>query len=206
VLKRPFVNQNLFHNALYANASRQCLESEQVIFGGFDIAPVGGSSHPDTRTSLYASLLSISAEQHVEYQGDPMSAVYLPVFSSFQTSRTPVAVLIAFINWAAYFKNVLPPNVKGIVVVLDNHCNEPFTYQIDGEDVKIVGRGDLHARRFDAHERTADFSQNLNIADGTKVRVVVSHLTFPRAVYSAFDFSQHCSLARAISLFSTVCS
>lgn len=170
VLKRPFVNQNLLHNNLYASGARECLESEKVIFGGFDTAPAGPASHPNTKTSLYASLLSIAAEKNVEYHGDPMSTVYIPVFSSFETSRVPVAVLFAIINWASYFENVLPPNVKGMIAVIDNNCDPPFTYQIDGEKVQKMGPGDLHEDKFENYERGTDFLAHLNIADGTKVR------------------------------------
>lgn len=169
MLKRPFVNQNLFHNSLYADGARACLESAEVGFGGFDTAPAGSANHPNSKTSFYASLLSITAEKEVEYEGDPMSNVYLPVFNSFETGRRTVAVLTALVNWGAYFENILPPNVKGILVVLDNGCDEPYTYQINGEEVKRLGPGDLHSGRFSEFKREADFLSHLNIADGTKV-------------------------------------
>ena len=168
VLKRPFINQNLFHNHMFAKAARTCLETETVVIGGFDRAPAGDSSHPDSLTSFYASLLSIAAEDFVQYQGDPFSQVYLPVFSSFRTTRAPVAVMMAVLHWAAYFKNVLPPNVQGIIAVLDNSCDESFTYMINGEEVNPIGPGDQHERRFDYLQKHASFAENLNIADGTK--------------------------------------
>jgi len=169
VLKRPFVNQNLFHNSRHVVGARACLESGEASIGGFDTRPAGSANHPNSKTSLYASLLSITAQKEVEYEGDPMSNVYLPVFNSFETERRTVAVLTALVNWGAYFENILPPNVQGIVVVLDNGCDEPYTYQINGEEVKRVGPGDLHDDKFSGFKREADFLSQLNIADGTKV-------------------------------------
>jgi len=176
VLKRPFVNQNLFRNNLYRAGSRACLESGELQFGGFDMAPPGSSSHLNPKTSLYASLLSIAAKEDVEYQGDPMSAVFLPVFSSFETARTPVAVLMAIIHWGTYFENILPVGVRGIVAVLSNGCDEPFTYQINEEQVEILGSGDLHDVSFNSHEKVQNFTSHLNIADGTKVCCLLTML------------------------------
>ena len=104
----------------------------------------------------------------MQYQGDPMSNVYMPIFSSFQEDRVPVAVLISTFNWAVFWKNVLPPTNKGVVVVLDNGCDEAFTYEVVGENVTLLGAGDLHDNKFDYLRLDANFSKNLNIADGTK--------------------------------------
>lgn len=169
VLKRPFINQNLLRNPLYAQNAQKCLESEKVVIGDFHAVDPGSISHPDNMTSFYATLLSIAAQKNVDYKGDPMSNVFVPVFSSFETDRRPVAVLLAVIHWAAFLKNVLPPNVQGVVAVLDNGCDTPFTYQIDGENVHVVGPGDLHDSSFDGEVVSASFlDHSLNIADGTK--------------------------------------
>jgi len=143
VLQRAFVNQNIFRKNPYFEGSHasDCLETGEVIIGGFKTAPVGGSAHSDPLTSFYASLLSIDAEKNVEYQGDPMSNVFMPIFNSFQPDRTPVAVLISTFTWASFWKNVLPPTNQGVIVVLDNGCDESFTYEINGEDVVLVGAG-----------------------------------------------------------------
>ena len=169
MLKRPFVNQNLFRNRLYSEGTRACLESGEAGIGGFEIAAPGSAAHPNPNTSLFAALLSIKAVKDVDYQGDPMSNVYLPVFSSFETERKTVAVLTALVNWGTYFEDILPYNIRGIVAVLDNGCDEPFTYQIDGQVVQRLGPGDLHNTAFSSYKKETDFLSHLNIADGTKV-------------------------------------
>lgn len=143
ILQRAFVNQNIFRENPYFEGSHafECLESGQVIIGGFKTAPVGNSSHSNALTSFFASLLSIDAEKNVEYQGDPMSNVFMPIFSSFQPDRKTVAVLTSTFNWASFWKNVLPPTNEGVVVVLDNGCDESFTYEVNGEDVVLIGPG-----------------------------------------------------------------
>ena len=169
MLKRPFVNQNLFRNSLYAEGARACFDSGEAEIGRLEIAPPGSAAHPNPSTSLFASLLSINEARDVDYQGDPMSNVYLPVFSSFETERKTVAVLTALVNWGTYFEDILPANIKGLVVVLDNGCDEPYSYQIDGQEVQRLGPGDLHPKEFSIFKKETNFLSHLNIADGTKV-------------------------------------
>ena len=168
-----WVNQNLFRNNMLSSGAQRCLNTQAVVIGGIDVAPAGNSSHPDRITAFYSSLLSVAAQKHVTYRGDPMSTVYLPVFSSFEPTRRPVAVMIAIINWASYFQNVLPPstgskNFRGVVIVLENECDGSYTYEISGEDVYPLGPGDQHNPKFAHLQKTASFQGLLNIADGTK--------------------------------------
>jgi hypothetical protein len=103
-------------------------------------------------TSPFAFKLSFSAKKSIHYNGDPMSSVYFPVFDSFDSDSAPVAVIVAVLNWATYFKNTLPPNSEGVVVVLENECDGPFTYFITYEEVEYLGKGDLHNERYDPME------------------------------------------------------
>jgi hypothetical protein len=103
-------------------------------------------------TSFLAYILSFAAKKSVHYNGDPMSSVYFPVFDSFDDDSEPVAVIVAVLNWATYFKNTLPPNSDGVVVVLENDCDGPFTYFITHAEVEYLGKGDLHNEKYDAME------------------------------------------------------
>jgi class 3 adenylate cyclase len=168
------VNENLFRSPGIALAAKACLEEEAVVLGGFDSAPTGNASHPNSKTSLYAAMLSIAAKKTVNYNGGPMTNVFLPVFDSFKdgdtsTKRTAKAVILAVIHWASYFKEILPPNVHGLVLVLDNGCDGPYTYRIDGLHVMGIGFGDHHRSKFDDMERSTSLSKGLQIAAGTRL-------------------------------------
>jgi hypothetical protein len=80
-------------------------------------------------------------ESNVEYTGEPVADVFLPVFNTFSPDRVPVAVMWVIIKWASYFDQLLPPNILGITVVLENSCDEAFTYEINGGDVVPIGSG-----------------------------------------------------------------
>jgi class 3 adenylate cyclase len=168
------VNENIFRSHTAASASKSCLKEEAVVLGGFETAPAGDTSHPNRYTSLYASMLSIAAKKAEAYDGSPMTNVFLPVFDSFKdgdtsTKRHPVAVMMAVIHWASYFKEILPPNVRGLVLVLDNGCGGTFTYRIDGLEVISIGAGDHHRSKFDDMVKSTSLSEGLQIAAGTRL-------------------------------------
>jgi class 3 adenylate cyclase len=66
------------------------------------------------------------------------------------------------IYWRLHLEQVLPPNAKGIIVVLENNVNQSFTYQLDGPDVTYLGEGDLHDEAFDHMQVSADVSKFLS--------------------------------------------
>jgi len=61
----------------------------------------------------------------------------------------------------------LPDTAQGVVVVLENGCDTPFTYQINGREVEPLGHGDLHDAAFDDKMLYASFRNVTSISDGT---------------------------------------
>eukprot|EP00934_Nitzschia_sp_Nitz4_P000162 Nitzschia sp. Nitz4//scaffold354_size22159//7331//12950//NITZ4_008577-RA/size22159-processed-gene-0.17-mRNA-1//-1//CDS//3329548932//162//frame0 len=76
-----------------------------------------------------------------EYEYGPVSDLYVPVFDSFEDNTFIVAELTAYLYWQVYFEDILSEDDKGIDVVLENTCNQSFTYQIHGHDAVYVGQG-----------------------------------------------------------------
>ena len=74
----------------------------------------------------------------------------------------------AVIHWARYFENLLPESKQGLVFVLENGCDEPYTYRIDGERVISLGHGDLLDKKYDKYRRTATFADVDTFNDGTE--------------------------------------
>jgi type II secretory pathway pseudopilin PulG len=141
LLRRDNVNIDDFQKENDGEPARLCMESGTVVLGEMKLEPAGGIDHDSRETAFFAQLLSIAAGEEVEYQGDPMTAVYLPIFDSFEIDRKPVAVLEGIFNWASYLKDILPPNLIGIDVVLNNPCFGSFTYRVEGDYVFPVGAG-----------------------------------------------------------------
>jgi hypothetical protein len=150
------------------SGTKVCFDTGFVVIGNFDTAPSGDMSSENRLTAFYALLLSTDQQKVVEYQGDPMSQVFFPIFDSFENDRSTVAVLSVLINWKLYFKNILPKNLRGIVVVLNDSCGSEYTYVINGEEVESIGAGDMHDHKYDDMKKSTSFALIHNIADGTR--------------------------------------
>jgi hypothetical protein len=168
VLERYDVNYNLYQDPFIGQSVKKCLEEEIVIFGGFESAPEGNISSPNTKTAFFATLNSFSEENVVPYLGDPMARLFLPVYDSFGEDRKAVAVTIAIINWRRYFTKVLPETMQGITVVLENDCDGSFTYEVHGRDARAMGFGSRHNPDFESLDHTGVFDSSYTIQDGSK--------------------------------------
>ena len=150
------VNLNIGHYPPYAPHISRAIETGKMTLGGIQTAPRGLPSDEDYSTRYFASLLSVAAKKKVTYMGDPMSTVFVPVFSEYNTTENPVAIMFGVFGWASYFENLLTENFPGIAVVLENTCDGPFTYKIVGTEVEYIGPGDLHLSKFNSMRRRFD--------------------------------------------------
>lgn len=180
VFYTSYVNENMLRQSTTSMPEQVLdvvLEEQQALLGGLLQAPPGRTDHANPQTAFFATLRSFSEGGQALYEGDPMANLYVPVFDNFlpQNQTTTVAVISATFQWQDYFKNVLPSNVNGIVVVLDNHCDGYYTYELFGPDVVLKGSGDLHNPRFDQYQRKTALVMD-RLDDGTDVGgVEVSH-------------------------------
>jgi class 3 adenylate cyclase len=166
VLKTSMVNEDLFLKEGYGSIA-QVFEHESAVLGSFVTAPPGSPSDPNPTTAFFATLRSMWEGTEVNYLGDPMAHLHIPIFDYFNsTKRNVVGILTSTIHWRGYLRNILPSNVHGITVVLHNHCEGFFTYEIHGDEAYVVGFGDQHESRFDEHEKKGFFNSD-NIKDGT---------------------------------------
>jgi hypothetical protein len=198
-LQHGQVNVDFMADPVHGTYARSCLETGSLVLGGVETAPAGNMRDPPSRlTGWLAQLLSIAAGEEVEYLGDPITYVYVPIFDSFDSSsRKTVAVLSGLFNWASHFKDILPPNIRGVDMVLRNDCSGSFTYRINGGEVIPLGSGvrllsccfiargrlyacvvadflsfspfqDLHDIEFESWGETSEILDQGTVADGTR--------------------------------------
>jgi hypothetical protein len=102
---------------------------------------------------------------------DAATPVGYPVFDSFDLdTRKLVAVLSSNIYWRLYFRDILPENSVGVMVVLSNTVDQVFTYRIDGKDVTYLGPEDLHDSSYNSLEVKADVAAFLEAQAGPETR------------------------------------
>lgn len=85
-----------------------------------------------------------------------MSFFAYPIFDTHdQETRQVVGTLGVVVNWASYFKGVVPPEAAHVTVVLENECDGAFTFSVDNDEVIFEGAGDLHDTEYDHLMRKA---------------------------------------------------
>ena len=57
--------------------------------------------------------------------------------------------MLVYIYWRTYFDDLLPRGADGIIVVLENTCNQTYTYEVNGIHSTWLGRGDHHDPKYD---------------------------------------------------------
>lgn len=92
-----------------------------------------------------------------------LSTMLYPVFDRFYDNqdgqKTVVAYLSIDIFWEAFLQGILPPNSDGIFVVIENTCDQVFTYELFGDKAEFVGEGDLHDSGFDDMMQSTVFGE-----------------------------------------------
>ena len=179
VLQSSMVNENRFEQPEVASFAKDCIATKTAILGGFVTPPPGPASSPNMSTSFFATLLSMREGVQVEYLGDPMSHLFVPIFETLNgTDRNVAAVLTSTIHWRWYLRHVLPKSNNGINVVIENECDGNFTYFLDGEEAYVVGFGDQHDPKFTKYHYGGNFTAK-TIEDGTAHGITIDRNVCP---------------------------
>jgi class 3 adenylate cyclase len=171
---RDLSNWNVAYYPPYADYVIKSVETGEIAIGGIDTADPGTIHSDDLTIAYFALMQSMAAGEPVTYDGDPMSTVFVPIFDSFEADRKPTAVIFALMKWATYFESLLPPNSPGVMVVLENTCEGPFTYKVVGDNVEYIGKGNLHNTDFSHWERSVDFDGKKIIEDESSLGIGIN--------------------------------
>jgi hypothetical protein len=113
----------------------------------------------------------------------PMNAVYYPIIDAVDSIRIdvdedqPVVGVLTFIlYWRELINHILPANSNGVIVVIENACDQVFTYQLNGPDTVYLGSGDQHDPKYDYLERTASL---FDLMDSSKLDRKSSYTGIP---------------------------
>ena len=187
VTNRAIVNQDL----MGLQGTTEAIDNAAVVFSRMEYAKPGYANDTENRrTSEFAWLLSMANQEETMYQGDIFSSVYFPLYNHFEEERQVAGIMRTVIQWGRYFANVLPASDVGVLLVLENGCDEPYSYQIQGEQVYPLGHGDYSSNTFHDYEMTASMAGTTKLNDGTKYGMGIYHGACPYSirVYPSQEF------------------
>lgn len=153
------VNLNLL-SQYEDDAVKSLVNRNAAVFGRLHQDPPGPSNSSNPATAKMATLLSFASNREETYEGDAYSFVFLPLYDFPSTEKKRLlGVIRVLVQWISYFQDILPDEAKGLIVVLENECDLPYTYQIDGAVVTLLGSGDLHDSRYNYLEEKGTLKQ-----------------------------------------------
>jgi len=90
----------------------------------------------------------------------PRSLILQPLYDSHDSmNRSLVGILMGVIAWDDFLSNLLPDGVDGITCVIENNCDDVFTYEIAGGKANYIGRGRHHERQFESNHVPTYFGE-----------------------------------------------
>eukprot|EP00934_Nitzschia_sp_Nitz4_P007269 Nitzschia sp. Nitz4//scaffold229_size32011//3230//7371//NITZ4_007915-RA/size32011-processed-gene-0.6-mRNA-1//1//CDS//3329542847//7259//frame0 len=98
-----------------------------------------------------------------------------------------VAALQTTMAWDVFMRGLLPEGVKGITVVLDNSCNQSFTFELDGPRVYYVGEGDFHDTKYNYIETYQDLMEGSYIHPN--FTTTPGHCLYSLRIYATDNFT-----------------
>jgi hypothetical protein len=94
----------------------------------------------------------------------PESLLLQPIFEDFVEDAKVVGHFTAVLEWDIYFTNILHKGAAdGIVIVVEDTCDEKFSFEVNGPNVTYLGDGDHHDKEYDdmvSTTRFASFKKN----------------------------------------------
>ena len=197
---RDLVNYNLITYGGYGPYIELASRTGQIAIGGLDVAAEGGITHPDLTTSFFAHILSFAEGKYVNYTGDPMSSVYVPVVDTFDSeNRNTVGILVAIIKWATYFERILPLNSDPVIVVLENTCDGAHTYEVSGgvdtdgnDSVIYLGQGNYADPKYEQMKQTVNLDSTF-VAEETTIALTLNQdlCQYSISVYPSHEMDSH---------------
>lgn len=114
--------------------------------------------------SVVKPFQALPPDEHQGFHTDdaadnPHSFVYYPVRKHVNDEESEVVATVnAAIAWDASMRDLLPSNVYGIICVIQNSCQQTYSYRIAGTEAFYLGEGDHHDPRYDHMRVDADLS------------------------------------------------
>lgn len=140
-LVRGLINYNMVSDKQFQDAVNTCLQSQQVVLGGLN--DIGQNDY--FKQTVYP--IWNSTQSDINYADEPLTIAYFPIFDTFNASdsqREIVGIVFAATYWSNLFKDVLPDDAQNITIIVENECEQTYSYSVSGAVVTFLGEGRRH--------------------------------------------------------------
>lgn len=135
------VNYDLYSNSVFQPLYDQVRDQTSSVWSDFcNTTDLFGASAPNTG-------------------GSPQSILIQPVVGAGTVDTLPSAqvsaVVVSVWDWELYLRDILPPNVNGMIVIVADSYGRAGTFELYGANVTFVGTGDLYEPAYAGMEYSA---------------------------------------------------
>ena len=139
----------------------------------------------------------------------PHSFAYRLVQADLDNAESPpVAMIGGAFAWDAALRFLLPVGVNGLLTVLENDCNQTFSYLLNGPDAFFIGAGDSHEAKYDEFRVEVNLALNDNPLTASRS----GHCQYRMSIYpsTAFENAYHTDTPKTFAIvlavtFASVC-
>ncbi len=153
------------------------------------------------QTAILSDLIDPTASPNAFPFHSPYSIILYPVFRRTGQNDQLVAALAMEIIWEDFLTSLMPAqSTGGMVIVLEDTIGQTHSYLVNGADVELLGKGDLHDETFDRLEEEYDIVAVLpqQASNGTLVNTDAN--TYRIRIYPTVGLQNELKTNRPITL------
>jgi len=138
----------------------------------------------------------------------PSAILFYPVFDVFRTKsedgtvnpdqeQTVVGSISIVFSWDTLLNDILPSYIKGMICVLHSSTGESFSYHISGDEVHLMGEGDLHDVNYDKYEHNFEARLLLDEDVQDEINSEIKFIVYTLSIYPSEEFESEYVTNRA---------
>ncbi|KAL3756711.1 hypothetical protein ACHAWU_006726, partial [Discostella pseudostelligera] len=138
----------------------------------------------------------------------PSAILFYPVFDVFRTKaedgtvnpdqeQTVVGSISIVFSWDMLLNDILPSYIKGMICVLHSSTGESFSYHISGDEVHLMGEGDLHDVNYDKYEHNFEARLLLDEDVQDEINSEIKFIVYTLSIYPSEEFESEYVTNRA---------
>ncbi|KAL7425776.1 hypothetical protein ACHAXH_000378, partial [Discostella pseudostelligera] len=138
----------------------------------------------------------------------PSAILFYPVFDVFRTKaedgtmnpdqeQTVVGSISIVFSWDMLLNDILPSYIKGMICVLRSSTGESFSYHISGDEVHLMGEGDMHDVNYDKYEHNFEAMLLLDEDVQDEINSEIKFIVYTLSIYPSEEFESEYVTNRA---------
>jgi hypothetical protein len=130
----------------------------------------------------------------------PSAILFYPVFDVFRSkagddgsvsqdeAQTVVGSISIVFSWDMLLNDILPNYIKGMICVLRSSTGKSFSYHISGDEVHLMGEGDMHDVKYDSLGRDFEASLLLDEDVDEEINSEIKFIVYTLSIYPSEEF------------------